>query len=89
MLVGGEDNGPLLGGTDRLLRAMLLSPFVSQRLASFVANERTETLDRLTALLDDVQITPIIDRTFPFESAHQAYRHLESGAHFGKVVIAI
>jgi NADPH:quinone reductase-like Zn-dependent oxidoreductase len=34
-------------------------------------------------------VQPIIDRTFPFESAAAAYRHLESGAHFGKVVITI
>jgi NADPH:quinone reductase-like Zn-dependent oxidoreductase len=32
-------------------------------------------------------LQPIIDRTFPFEAAPRAYRHLESGAHFGKVVI--
>ncbi len=32
---------------------------------------------------------PIIDRVFPFEEAPAAYRHLASGAHFGKVVIRI
>ncbi len=34
-------------------------------------------------------IHPIIDKVFPFEEARQAYRHLESGAHFGKVVIRV
>jgi NADPH:quinone reductase-like Zn-dependent oxidoreductase len=32
---------------------------------------------------------PIVDRTFPFEAAARAYRHLESGAHFGKIVITL
>jgi NADPH:quinone reductase-like Zn-dependent oxidoreductase len=32
---------------------------------------------------------PIIDREFGFEDAPAAYRHLESGAHFGKVVIRL
>jgi len=32
---------------------------------------------------------PVLDRTFPFEEAPAALRHLESGAHFGKVVVAI
>jgi NADPH:quinone reductase-like Zn-dependent oxidoreductase len=32
---------------------------------------------------------PTIDRVFPFDEAPDAYRHLESGAHFGKVVIAV
>jgi NADPH:quinone reductase-like Zn-dependent oxidoreductase len=32
-------------------------------------------------------LRPAIDRVFPFEAAIDAYRYLERGAHFGKVVI--
>ena len=32
-------------------------------------------------------IKPVIDRTFPLADAADALRHLESGSHFGKVVI--
>jgi NADPH:quinone reductase-like Zn-dependent oxidoreductase len=35
------------------------------------------------------RLEPIIDREFVFDDALAAYRHLESGAHFGKVVIRI
>jgi hypothetical protein len=31
----------------------------------------------------------VIDKTFPFDQAKQAFSHIESGAHFGKVAIAI
>jgi len=34
------------------------------------------------------QLRPVIDRVFPFEQALGAYRHFESRAHFGKVVIS-
>jgi NADPH:quinone reductase-like Zn-dependent oxidoreductase len=34
-------------------------------------------------------LKPAIDRVFPFSDAPAAYRYLESGAHFGKVVIAL
>src|ERR671913_470208 len=34
LLVGGEGGGRRLGGTDRQLRAMMLSPFVSQKLGT-------------------------------------------------------
>ncbi|OJW19588.1 MAG: NAD(P)-dependent alcohol dehydrogenase [Planctomycetales bacterium 71-10] len=34
-------------------------------------------------------IKPIVDRVFPFDRAVDALRHLESGSHFGKVVIGI
>jgi NADPH:quinone reductase-like Zn-dependent oxidoreductase len=30
---------------------------------------------------------PVVDRTFPFERTPDAFEHLASGAHFGKVVI--
>lgn len=34
-------------------------------------------------------LRPVIDKVFPFADARAAYAHLQSGAHFGKVVIAI
>ena len=34
-------------------------------------------------------IHPVIDRVFPFAEAREAYRYLQSGAHFGKVVITV
>ncbi|MBW8727808.1 MAG: zinc-binding dehydrogenase, partial [Inquilinus limosus] len=33
-------------------------------------------------------LRPVIDRSFPWTEARQALRHLESGRHFGKVVLA-
>lgn len=35
------------------------------------------------------RLKPVIDRVFPFEEAGEAMRYLESGAHFGKVVIRL
>jgi NADPH:quinone reductase-like Zn-dependent oxidoreductase len=35
------------------------------------------------------RLEPIVDRTFDFDEAAAAYRHLESGKHFGKVVLSI
>ncbi|HEY4745609.1 MAG TPA: zinc-binding dehydrogenase, partial [Desulfuromonadaceae bacterium] len=45
-----------------------------------------EAMNRVIALH---AIHPVIDRVFPFSEAVQAFRHLESGAHVGKVVIAL
>src|SRR5215472_12617108 len=33
------------------------------------------------------RLRPVIDRTFPFSEAKEAYRHFEGRGHFGKVVI--
>jgi NADPH:quinone reductase-like Zn-dependent oxidoreductase len=48
--------------------------------------EMFESMNRAIALNS---LKPVIDRVFPFEQAADAYRYLESGAHFGKVVIRI
>lgn len=45
--------------------------------------------ERMNEAIARSGLKPIIDCTFPFELAAEAYRHLESGAHFGKVVIRI
>jgi NADPH:quinone reductase-like Zn-dependent oxidoreductase len=50
------------------------------------SREMFEAMNRAIAA---AQLRPVIDRTFPFAEAPQAYRHLESGAHFGKVCIRI
>jgi NADPH:quinone reductase-like Zn-dependent oxidoreductase len=35
------------------------------------------------------KLRPVVERVFPFHEAKEAYAYLESGAHFGKVVIQI
>lgn len=43
----------------------------------------------LIRALEASRIEPVIDRVFDFAETRQAYEHLASGAHFGKVVIRI
>jgi NADPH:quinone reductase-like Zn-dependent oxidoreductase len=43
----------------------------------------------MNALIERHHITPVIDQVFPFDEPRDAYSFLESGKHFGKVVIAI
>ncbi|MBM3557865.1 MAG: zinc-binding dehydrogenase, partial [Alphaproteobacteria bacterium] len=35
------------------------------------------------------RLKPVIDQVFAFDKAHEAFAHLASGAHFGKVAIEI
>ncbi len=35
------------------------------------------------------KLHPVIDRVFPFDHAPEAYNHLESGSHLGKIVIQV
>jgi NADPH:quinone reductase-like Zn-dependent oxidoreductase len=35
------------------------------------------------------ELKPVVDRVFPYQHAREAYHYMESGSHFGKVVIAV
>jgi NADPH:quinone reductase-like Zn-dependent oxidoreductase len=43
----------------------------------------------LLRALDASKLEPVIDRVFGFAEVRAAYEHLQSGAHFGKVVIRV
>jgi NADPH:quinone reductase-like Zn-dependent oxidoreductase len=44
---------------------------------------------RMNAAVAQNRMRPVIDRIFPFAEASAAFRHLESGSHFGKIVIRL
>ncbi|HKV54453.1 MAG TPA: NAD(P)-dependent alcohol dehydrogenase [Candidatus Binataceae bacterium] len=48
-----------------------------------------EMFDEMNRAMEINGVRPVIDRVFPFEQAREAYRYLESGAHFGKVCIKV
>jgi NADPH:quinone reductase-like Zn-dependent oxidoreductase len=89
VLVGGEGGGRWLGGLDRSLRAMMLSPFVGQKLGTFVNKENHEDMLVLKELIESGKVTPVIDRTYPLSEVPEAIRYLEEGHARGKVVITV
>src|SRR4051794_16790880 len=89
VIVGSETGGRWLGGFDRTIRAMLLSPFVSQTLAPLASSENAADLIVLTELVESGQVTPVVDRTYPLEEAAAAIRHLLDGKARGKLVVSV
>src|SRR5271166_4645683 len=89
VIVGGENGGRWLGGTDRQFRAVRLSPLVSQKLGTFIASENAGDLEVLRVLIESGKITPAIDRTYPLSQTPAAIRHVQEGRARGKVVITI
>lgn len=89
VIVGGEEGGRWLGGTERLIRAFLLSPFTRQKLLGLISAERQEDLQLLKELIEAGKITPVIDRTYPLGEVPEAIRHLRNGLARGKVVITV
>lgn len=48
-----------------------------------------EHFEDLCRFLEQHRIRPAIDKVFGFDDAQDAYRYLQSGSHFGKVVISV
>lgn len=51
--------------------------------------ESTAELRKLAAALEEADLHPIVERTFAFEEAADAYTYLREQKHFGKVCIAV
>jgi NADPH:quinone reductase-like Zn-dependent oxidoreductase len=89
VIVGSEHGGRWLGGSDRQLRALMLSPFTSQRLTTLLCSENTQDLQALTELIESGQVRPVIDRTYPLSQVPEAIQYLRDGHAQGKVVISL
>ena len=88
VIVGGEDGGRWLG-VGRQLRALCLSPFVRQRLGTFINSENAADLVVLTGLLDSGAVRSVVDRAFPLAQAADAVGHMRRGLAKGKVVVTV
>jgi NADPH:quinone reductase-like Zn-dependent oxidoreductase len=89
VIVGGETGGRWLGGFDRSLRAVLLSPFVSQRLRMFASTENGADLRALGELIESGQVTPALDRTYRLMEVPAAMQRMSDNAVHGKIAIAL
>jgi NADPH:quinone reductase-like Zn-dependent oxidoreductase len=96
VLIGhGGSEGSWIGPFGRLIRALVLSRFVSQRITSYTAKPNYSSgpnegdLATLKELVESGRITPVIDRTYSLSETPDALRYLEEGHARGKVVITV
>lgn len=88
VIVGGT-GGPWLMGSGRTFRALVLSPFVRQRLRGFISMRNKEDLVVLKELIESGKVTPVIDRTYGLSEVPKALRYFGEGHTRGKVVISV
>lgn len=60
----------------------------AKRMVGIFVGSRT-MLEDVMRFAETTSLKPVIDRVFPFGQAQDAYRYMESGSHFGKVVIDV
>jgi NADPH:quinone reductase-like Zn-dependent oxidoreductase len=88
VIVGSTDKGRWLGALKSPLKAMVLSPFVSQESRKFFARLSRKDLAVLGELMQSGKLNPVIDRRYRPEEIPEAIRYVEKGHARGKVVVS-
>jgi NADPH:quinone reductase-like Zn-dependent oxidoreductase len=86
---GGTTDQGLLGPLFRPIKAMLLSPFVSQEMSMMMTDPTQKDMIQLADLMQAGKVTPVIDRRYKLSEVPDAIRYLEEGHARGKVVITV
>ncbi|WP_370195444.1 MULTISPECIES: NAD(P)-dependent alcohol dehydrogenase [Aurantimonas] len=76
--------GVLTGRAGEVPTAALMAKH--QRLQGLIVGSRRHQMDMVRAI-DAIGLKPVIDRSFALEDIADAFRHEESGAHFGKICL--
>ncbi len=80
----------VLGGVTGLSGELNIAPLTMKRLRVLgVLVDSRANFEKLVGFLEKHPIRAAIDRRFPFEELPGALRHMEAGAHFGKIVVTV
>ena len=86
---GTSGDGRFLGPLSLLMRAQLMARLPGPRIVTPQAKPSKQSLEELATFVSSGALTPVIDRTFPFDDAAEAIRYLEVEHARAKVVISI
>lgn len=86
VIVGGPA-GRWITPIPEALKALLVSLFISQNVAMFLARPSKEDLNLLRELMETGKLTPVVDKRYGLSEAPEAMRYLETGHARGKVVV--
>jgi len=79
----------MIGLPAHLIKPLLLSLFVSQKLVLLLARRSKQDLTLLQELMAAGKVTPVIDKCYRLSEVPEAIRYLEEGHARGKVVITL
>jgi NADPH:quinone reductase-like Zn-dependent oxidoreductase len=87
LVIVGAEVGGMRQGVERQLLAMLLNPFITQKLRSYVSTSNPADLQTLADHLAAGTLRAPVDRTFPLAAAGEAIQYMRDGKAKGKVVV--
>ena len=89
VIVGGPHDPSMIVLLAQMIRAPLLSLFVSQKAVMFIAKSSQDDLTLLGELVATGKLEPVIDRRYSLSEVPDAVRYVEEGHARGKVIITL
>jgi len=86
-VVGGPKS--IVGMLGGLISTIVVSLFVSQRYATFVAKTNADDLNAIRELMASGKVIPVVDRVFDLTETAEAMRYQDQGHARGKVIITV
>lgn len=88
VIVGGSQ-GRWFAGMLQPLVAMMVGPFVGQRMGTLFARQSREDLETLATMAGEHGLRAVIDRHYPLAEAAEAISYSETGRARGKILLDI
>jgi NADPH:quinone reductase-like Zn-dependent oxidoreductase len=89
VMVGAPGDIRVIDLLARLIGALVLSPFLAQKLVTFIAKSNEEDLTTAGELMATGKLKPVIYRRYSLNEVPEALRYLKEGHARGKVVITL
>ena len=86
-MIGAPHDASMMGMLAQMIKAVLLSLFVSQKAVMFIAKSSQDDLKLLGELIATGKLKPVIDSRYSLSDAADAVRQVEEGHARGKVII--
>jgi len=89
IMAGAHHRRWMIGILAPMIKGVLFSPFVSQKLVTFLARVNKADLETVRDLMGSGKLKPVIDRRYSLNEAAEAVRYLAEGHARGKVVVTL
>ena len=86
---GGPNDSRWIGPFGRVIKTLVMSPFMSQKMGMMMADANHDDLTILADMMQSGKVKPVIDRTYKLSEVPAAIAYLEEGHARGKVVITV
>ena len=89
LMVGSPPKRWTVGILAPVIKALVLSPFVSQKFLVYIARSSREDLTTMSELMASGKVKPVIDKRYKLSEVPEAIQYLEQRHARGKIIITL